>query len=492
MVTRFRLLRKDESAYLTVYLSLIFGIVLSLLFALIEGAAIGAVRAQAEIVADLGLDSVFAEYNREILNQYELFFIDSSYGGDNGGVGMVETHLADYMSYNMNPEKELFMLGEGTLLKLDNPYLEINEVSYASDDDCMVWKAQAVAYMKAVYGGDIISRVKEHMDTIESNGLTDRDVAAEVSQQKKEFEEALAANQIIEFGAESDEGYSYQKVSNVFDELVGGGLLMLVLPQDDTISGAMMDEGPYFSSRMKNGKINKGIGLHEGIECPDGIMEELIYGEYLMKMCGCYTQPKAQGLLKYQIEYILYGKNSDAANLRSSVELLYALRATVNLNSIFMDSEKKSEAEAVATGLCYLMAVPQLSELLTTIILGVWAFAEAAVDVHQLLDGGKVPLMKSSNEWNTSLVGLFSGNLFGEGKNMTGLSYEDYLRVFLGMMNKKDKAARSLDVVEMDIRQTEGNESFRIDRCIDFMKVSFGFTDSAGHDFVFQKKMCYE
>lgn len=487
-----RLMKKDENAYLTVYLSLIFGIVLSLLFALIEGAAIGTIRAQAEIVADLGLDSVFAEYNREILNQYELFFIDSSYGSYNGGVGMVETHLSNYMNYNMNPEKEVFLIGERTLLKLRNPYLEINEVSYATDDDCMVWKAQAIAYMKAVYGGDLISRVQEHIDTVESNGLTSRDVAAEVSQQKQEFEKALAANNIIEFGVESEKGFSYQKVSSVFDELVGGGLLMLVLPHDNSVSGAVMDEGPYFSSRMKNGKINKGMGLHEGIERPDGIIDELIYGEYLMKMCGCYTQPKEEGLLKYQIEYILYGKNSDVANLRNSTELLFALRSSANLTSILMDSEKRSEAEAVATAICYLLVVPELSEVLTTIILGVWALAEAAVDVHQLLDGGRVPLMKKSSEWNTSLVGLFSGNLFGAEKNMTGMSYQDYLRVFLGIMNKDNKAARSLDVVEMDIRQTEGNESFRIDRCIDYMKVGFGFEDAAGHDFVFQKEMCYE
>ena len=95
------------NAYLTVYLSLIFGIVLSLLFVLIEGAAVGATRAQAELVADLGLDSVFAEYNRELLEQYEVFFVDSSYGGKTGGTGMVEKHLSQYMSYNMDPESHL-------------------------------------------------------------------------------------------------------------------------------------------------------------------------------------------------------------------------------------------------------------------------------------------------------------------------------------------------------------------------------------------------
>ena len=232
-------------AYLTVYLSLIFGIVLSLLFVLIEGAAIGAVRAQAELVADLGLDSVFAEYSREILDQYDLFFVDSSYGSVNGGTGMVERRLADYMSYNMTPDKGLVMPFEHNLLKLRNPYLEISEVSCASDDECMVWKAQAVEFMKAVYGGDLVSTVQEHIDTVKSNGLTEKDAAGEIAAQKQALEEALGRKGIVEFGAESSEGYSYQKVSGAFDKLAGGGILALVFPGGGHISGAVMDAGPY-------------------------------------------------------------------------------------------------------------------------------------------------------------------------------------------------------------------------------------------------------
>ena len=487
-----RIMRKNEDAYLTVYLSLVFGIVLSLLFALIEGAAIGAVRAQAELVADLGLDSVFAEYNREILDQYELFFIDSSYGGVNGGVGMVERHLSDYMSYNMNPDQDKPAFGGKTLLKLKNPYLEILEASYASDDNCMVWKAQAVNYMKAVYGGDLVSTVKEHMDTVSANGLTDRDVTAEVSQQMQEFEKALAEKGILEYGAESEEGYSYQKVSGVFNTLVGGGILMLTLPFGKKVSGAVMDGGPYFSSRMKNGRINQGVGLHEGADRPDGIVNELIYGEYLMKMCGSYANPKEEGLLNYQIEYILFGMNSDAGNLRACVEYLFAIRAVADTITISGDSTRKAEAEAIAKLVCGLLCVPELSDILKAIILGVWALAEAASDVHHLLGGGEVPLIKDSSEWNTSLLDLFAGNFIGDEKNVTGLSYEDYLRVFLGLMNQNTKAARSLDIVEMDIRQTDGNDGFRIDRCMDYLKVGFGFADASGHDFVFQKIMCYE
>ncbi|MDE6620793.1 MAG: hypothetical protein K2K74_09970 [Lachnospiraceae bacterium] len=481
------------NAYLTIYLSLIFGIVLSLLFVLIEGAAIGAVRAQAELVADLGLDSVFAEYNREILNQYELFFIDSSYGCENGGTGMVEKHLSDYMSYNMTPDKGLIIPFEYNLLMLQNPYLEISEVSFASDDQCMVWKAQAVNYMKAVYGGDLILIAQEHIDTVKSNGLTEKDAVGEISAQVQEFEEALSDKGIVEFGAESQEGYSYQKVSGMFDKIVGGGILTMSLPDGTSVSGAVMDAGPYFSARQKSGKINMGFGLHEGVDRPDGLVDELIYGEYLMKNYGSYMEPKDGGLLKYQIEYILCGFNSDAGNLRRTVELLFALRSAANLAHIYTDSEKQSEAELTAAVICTLLLAPEMIDSMTAVILGVWSFAETVSDIRQLLDGGSVPLVKGKDDWNTSLMEVFTGYQFGSSsKKTTGLSYQDYLRIFLGFMDKDTKAARSLDIVEMDIRQTAGNEYFRIDQCIDYMRVNFGFADADGHEFVFYKRMCYE
>ena len=66
---------------------------LSLLLTLIEGAAVGATRLQAELTADLGLDSVFAEYHRELLRQYGVFYIDDSYGNEKGGISRVEQHL---------------------------------------------------------------------------------------------------------------------------------------------------------------------------------------------------------------------------------------------------------------------------------------------------------------------------------------------------------------------------------------------------------------
>lgn len=485
-------IQKNEKAYLTVYLSLVFGIVLSLLLALIEGAAIGAARAQAEIVADLGLDSVFAEYHREILDQYELFFIDTSYGSPNGGIGMTEKHLSDYLAKNMNPDEDMGAFGSTTYLKLANPYLEAEEVSYAADDGGAVWKAQAVAYMKAVYGGDIINTVKDHIETVKSNEMDTRDAAAELKKQKKKFEKALAEKEIIELNAAASDGTSYAKVSKLIDKLISGTLLKLVMPSGDKLSQASVNVNDYYSKRAQAGKVNSGVGLHEGASKADGFADELIYGEYLMKVCGNYCDQKENSMLKYQIEYILYGFSSDASNLSACLATLFAVRSAGNLIAVYNNSTMKLQAEAVAEVLCALIASPELTPILKNILLGVWALAESVADLKNLLDGGKVPLIKKEGQWSLSLSGVLSGNFFGKGKKDDGLSYQAYLRVLLGLMNRQKKTARSLDIVEMDIRETEGNQYFRIDQCIDYMKVSFGFADAAGHDFMFTKMMCYE
>lgn len=485
-------MQRKETAYLTVYLSLVFGIVLSLFLALIEGAAIGAARTQAELAADLGLDSVFAEYHREILDQYELFFIDSSYGSTSGGIGMTEKHLSDYLAKNMDPDKGIDVYGATTYLKLTNPYLEIREVSYASDNYGAVWKAQAVAYMKAVYGGDIINTVKDHIETVKKNEMDTRDVASELKKQKEEFEKALEEKEIIELDTETSDGNSYTKVSKLVDKLISGTFLKLVIPSSEKLSQASVRTNDYYSGRVRAGKVNSGVGLHEGAFGAGGLADELIYGEYLMKVCGNYRNQKEDSVLKYQIEYILYGLSSDASNLSACLATLFAVRSAGNLIAIYSNSGMKAQAEAVAEILCCLIACPELTPVLKNILLGVWALAESVADIKNLLDGGKVPLIKKEGQWSLSLSGVLSGNFFGSGKKEEGLSYQAYLRVLLGLMNQQKKVARSLDIIEMDIRETEGNRYFRIDQCIDYMKVNFGFADAAGHDFVFEKMMCYE
>ena len=487
--------KKKENAYLTVYLSLVFGVVLPLILALIEGAAAGAARMQSELCADLGLDSVFAEYNREILNQYELFFIDSSYGRESGGIGRTQAHLSGYIEKNIDPDKDVGAFGGITYLRLTNPYLEIAEASFASDDKGAVWKSQAVAYMKAVYGGGIIDAVKTHIDKVTANQMDTRDAAAEIAEKKHDFEKAVEDKEIKEedggqiTASDSD---SYSALSEVTDNLISGGFLNLVMPGAGSVSGAKINKNEYYSQRAKAGKVNSGAGLHEGAPSASGLVNELIYGEYIMKVCGNYLDKKENSCLKYQTEYILYGFGSDKANLSACITSLFAMRLAGNVISAQSNQNLTNQAKVMSTVICAILLSPELEPALTEVILGICALAESAADIKTLLCGGNVPIIKNEGQWRLSLLDVVSFNLKADKDSKDGLSYQGYLRVLLSLMDKNKKAERSLDIVEMDIRQTLGNEHFRIDRCIDYMKVRFGFMDAQGHDFVFERKMCYE
>ena len=79
-------MKKDKNGYITLYLTLILGILLSLVFILLEGIRNKTMRTETESVMDIGLYSVFGEYNRQLLEQYDLFFIDTSYGEGIPGV----------------------------------------------------------------------------------------------------------------------------------------------------------------------------------------------------------------------------------------------------------------------------------------------------------------------------------------------------------------------------------------------------------------------
>ncbi len=66
---------------ITVFLTLILGVILSLVLTVVESARYSTEIARIEMSLYMGLHSIFAEYNRELLSQYDLYFIDSSYGG---------------------------------------------------------------------------------------------------------------------------------------------------------------------------------------------------------------------------------------------------------------------------------------------------------------------------------------------------------------------------------------------------------------------------
>ena len=89
-----------KEGYITVYLSLVIAVMLAFIMALTECIRVQTIRFQTECVMDMGITSIFAEYNRELLKQYGLLAIDTSYGFADADDERTKSHLLQYMNMN--------------------------------------------------------------------------------------------------------------------------------------------------------------------------------------------------------------------------------------------------------------------------------------------------------------------------------------------------------------------------------------------------------
>ncbi len=73
----------------------------------------------------------------------------------------------------------------------------------------------------------------------------------------------------------------------------------------------------------------------------------------------------------------------------------------------------------------------------------------------------------------------------------SGLCYKYYLRRFLFLENCSQKNYRLMDVMEMDIRETECNENFGIDWCMDAFGISSVTSSSFGYSYPMKREISY-
>ncbi len=138
----------------------------------------------------------------------------------------------------------------------------------------------------------------------------------------------------------------------------------------------------------------------------------------------------------YEIEYLIAGEMSDSKNLQSIKNSLTAFRIAANTAYILTDPTKVALATSMAT--ISVGPGPQLIAAKYAILVG-WATTEAVNDVNTLLNGGKVPLLKSVTTWG---IGMSCHS---------GLNYDDYLKAMLISVSKNTKLYRILDLIQMNL-----------------------------------------
>lgn len=472
-------LKYMQPGYLTVFAALSMMVMISLCLVLIEGARSNGIRLKAEIIADVGLNSVLAEFHRELLNQYNIFFIDMSYGTERPLLSNTQEHLRYYLEENLSSENNFWdELWYRDLFGMNLDQVYITNASLASDVEGAVLRRRLVEAVEDDVGLAYLKEVQEWVTEISNGGWDKEDIAG----QKNKLDQNIQEYDGEERQVSEDEWVTInvRNPTSGLENIRAGGILGWVMEKDAVLSGVTADRSQLFSARMKNGEVNKGSGTAE----EESFTDKLLFLEYCMRYCGYYGAVLDKGAFQYQLEYLIAGKDKDNKNLENIVFRISAIREAANAAYIFSDKEKCAEAELAAAAAASAMLLPEITPLLKTIILLGWAYAESLYDTKVLLSGGRVPLMKNKESWHYDISCIFG---IGEEEGVTdfeqGLAYSDYLRVLLALSDQRLLTVRLMDIMEMDVRVTAGNSHFRIDGCADMLEAAFEFSSGYGYQF---------
>lgn len=478
---------------ITVFLSLISMLFLSLFCTMAESARVQGARFQAAAAFDMGLFSMFGEYDKVLLEEYDLWFLDSTYGNRAFSTDAMEARLRHFISPNIHPSEGISAKGCWHLFPTELDKCSVDKYALATDDGGQVFYKQVVENEKELLAGNTISAMRKNMDEIRRQEISgeqyEREERAADENLQKEIEkqrelEAKEANQTPQSqnkqgdgNAQKDQTSDYEAGKDIqmnaenplekIKRLKRLGILSLVMKDSSQISDKKMSISSLPSKRvLKKGNLNVRTEAA-------GVSGELVFLEYLKNHFTCAVDKEKKKIkehaLTYELEYIIAGKTSDAENLKKVVNKLLLLREGANYVCICGSASMKEEALALAAAIAGAAAVPALISAFQKAIMLAWAYGESILDVRSLLAGGKIPAVKTEADWKLSLEKL--GDLEDiwegcDGEKEKGRTYQEYLTGILALEKKKTRNMRTLDLIEANRRAEAGGENFRVDALV--------------------------
>lgn len=477
---------KKAGGYITVYLALATGILLSLFLTLLEASRRDIIRMQVECGTDMAMQSALAQYHRGMLEQYDLFFIDTSYGTGDSSFHRTEEQIRSYLEKNFQPAEYFSVPTAKDLTGLAVEGVSLLQAGVATDDDCSVLKYHVVQYMKDRYGLSAAEELLSFGESLAGSGFAGEGIEAQWDAAEAQLKEEIISGKRLQ--DETWNGEVPETPSDAVQATRGEGILGAAI-RGEPLSAASAAVQTLPSNRT----CNQGTGLTEGKEISDSLMENALVYQYILEKCGYYGVPKENSALAYEVEYILQKKGTDLDNLRETAQELLWIREAANAAFLF-SSSLKQPAEEISLLITGILGLPELAELMTDVILFAWSYAESVKDIRILLTGGTVPLIKTENSWNTPFSQLltYRAHLDEWQACEDGFSYKEYLGALLFLHGSQDAVWGLADVMECDIRRTVGNEKFRIDGLIDGMTVQVEASSSYGGNWEIIRQYEYE
>ena len=443
MLTEIR--RREAGGSITLYLAMSLTALLSLYIVLMRGAGLGAARMQLDSISHIAQNSALAEFHGELHDRYDLFMVDTSYGGPGGGNEVFGQHLRGYMEKNCVRKTALPLGGGRDWTSMQIGDVNVTEGRYACDKAGRAVREQVYAYMSADPAGKVIADflvTADHWRGLKSG--------QNVTQEERE--------------AASGNPSEAEDMVGQMDSFQLLPILWQVFGSTDRISKQSV---PLDSVLSRRG-VHLGTGMQAENTHTYPEADEILFDRYIYEKTGDYTRQSEDGQLRFQTEYILCGKGSDRQNLEDTAARLLLIREASNCLYLFTDEARMAQVHLVAAAASLLLLSPELEDVIARALALTWSYLESVQDVRTLLDGGKVPLQKTDKSWQTQLYELLTPlSAIRDRDSGEGLSYSEYLQGLLLLEGRTIKTQRIMDIMEMDIRKITGCSGFRMDLCLD-------------------------
>ena len=155
-----RLRKLHSSGEISIYLSLVFTVLISMLLTVITSARGAATQVVFECAIESSLLSAFGEYNKKLLEDYDVLFIDMSYLSKSPDPVRLESRLNSYFEDNLHPESDEKLLFISDFIDIKASNVSLTEYELATDNFGRPFAEQAVSYMKSVIGIPEIKRIE--------------------------------------------------------------------------------------------------------------------------------------------------------------------------------------------------------------------------------------------------------------------------------------------------------------------------------------------
>ena len=479
---------------ITIYLALILCVILSLVYAAMDSARYSCGRAMVSFAAEEGLFSLFGEYDRMIYDRYGLLLVDGGYESPELKAGVLLEEAESVMRTVLFQDKNGRSFPSSDPFRIDTERFSVTGYVLATDSGGEMLRKQIHDLMIPKTGMNILNFFNDYSEIL---GASEDSSFDRMDRLKAEYEDQVKAAEEERKQKESsgDPAAPVEKTElpddfenpiDVIFRLKKLGILAAVVPDVSELSAGSVKIDQMPSSR----KLAEGFGILPQSQA--SFTDAFLLAEYLTDYFPCFTDKTAVNDFQYQAEYAVAGKSTDIENLKSVLNRLLAIRETLNFLYLCSDAEKSAEAESMALMLTSAVLLPELTPLVSVILMLCWAYGESLLDLKTLLAGGKVPVMKDAGTFHLSLWNLSA--LQADAKTLNtgkGMDYKDYLTVLLMMKGNSKLMDAVLDLLETNRRKEEGAENFSIDTCVCAFEMQVE-GEIGGHDYVLTKGYGYD